>query len=180
MKQRVSPLIREQLTLNDKGNFTLLRRTRAGIPNVNGYTYTKDAFHLGISRYMREKNSGLYLAPISFDHTTESEQYDISTITKINTEVYGKFNKSMPHNEYLKFKVADIVSWDDYTITFHKIDMIPKTEDLFTKYVNDDVMVQMRYGADIVKGVAKEISIICFDLSVIPYEELEIDIKKFM
>lgn len=181
MKQKVSPLIREQLTLNDKGNFTLLRRTRAGVPNANGYTYTKDAFDEAIRRYVKEKNSGLYLAPVSFSESS-FDSYDGKDKTKltikVNTEVYGKFNKSMPQSEYQKFRVADIVNYDDYTITFKKISMIPEIESFFSKYVNDDTMVQMRYNADIHKGIVTEMRIICFDLSVIPYNELGIDIKK--
>lgn len=179
MKQKVSPMIREQLTITDNNIFQLLRRTRAGVPNVNGCTYTHDAFENAMRRYVKEEHSGLYLAPVSFDHKTESKNYDARVITKVNTEVYGRFTKSMPRKDYLKYRVASIVSWDDYSITFRKLDnILPAIDDLFTKYVNDDVMVQMRYSADLKRGIAREIKIMCFDLSVIPYEELGIDVKK--
>ena len=178
--KKVNPLIREGLTISDDGIFTLTRRTRAGVPNANGYTYTKDAFDNAIKRYMKEKNAGCYLAPVSFSESSfDSYGKDNVKLTiKVNTEVYGKFNKSMPQSEYQKFRVADIVNYDDYTITFKKISMIPETESFFSKYVNDDTMVQMRYSADIHKGIVTEMRIICFDLSVIPYNELGIDIKK--
>lgn len=179
-QKKMSPLTKKNISISTDGVFTLNRRTRSGVPNVNGYTYTHEAFESAIARYVKEPNAGLYLAPVSVSESAfgDNIKNKTSLVIKANTEIYGKFNVSMSRDEYLSYRIAEILSWDDYTITFRKIEMAKRTEDLFSKYVLDDSPVQMRYSADVQKGIVKEMKIICFDLSVIPYEELGIDIKR--
>ena len=64
MKSIIS--IPEQLKLNNEIDSNIIkfpRATKAGVPNVNGYTYSKEIFDEAIKRYISQ-GGNVYLAPV--------------------------------------------------------------------------------------------------------------------
>lgn len=152
--------------------FTLKRKTRPNIPNYSGAVYTKDAFERAIVEYKKSNGGLLYLAPISF---VAGKEYDEETVRHLNDKIYVKFHHPYPGYKYV---VGSIESWDDYSITFKYIPT--EINRGLSKYITDSSVVNMRYITNSHTKLYDDIRITLLDTSVIPLEELGIDINAIL
>lgn len=155
-----------------ENKFILPRRTRAGSPNANGWTYTKKAFTEAMGRYCKNRGGKLYLAPACID-----SGYNKEDIAKINTEVYGKFH--IPGVCQLKYIIGEVIEWNDYTIVF-KYTPTPISSEMM-HMVQEGSSVNIRYNASLVPGVPiDKMDIYCLDVACIPFETLGVDIQSII
>lgn len=150
---------------------TLKRKTRADIPNANGYVYTKDAFDNAMIFYTQYRKGPIYLAPV----TIEEYSYDINRVRQINSHIYQAFHEPV-NNDY---KIGRVTGWDDYTISF-QIDPSEIAKN-FIKYIIPETSVNLRYVANSNLHKNESITsmnIVALDLDAIPYAALDIDIDK--
>lgn len=164
----MSILKRIQLT-KVNGLFKLRRKTRAGVPNLNGYTYNKDDFDRAMNEYV-ETDGGLYLAPCVVDMGSFGDKTSL-----INDTIYGKFHTPKPKTEY---KFAKLVKWDDSYMIFK---YCPTEKCMpYINMVTDDICVTTRYCGELEQEKMVHISKIdMLDIPVIPFDMLGIDIYKY-
>lgn len=153
------------------GLITLPRLTKGGIPNINGYTYTEEAFDNAMKNYIM-KSGIVCLAPEILGIDGIDDKLTVKEIAKFNDAVYTQFHSKGANDKYLFGNVED---WNENTITFKYI-----KSDIGEKYlplIYTDTKINMRYMVD-TPSIKKEITsmgIILFDITVIPFDDIRDD-----
>lgn len=157
---------------------TLPRKTRAGIPNFNGYTYSKEAFDAAMRFYMEYMNGLVYAAPVSLS-VDQKTGYEKDKVIDINNKVYASFFRN--NDKKPDYVIGKVVEWDDFTFTIQLSGTLLSRQ--FMKYIKEDTEIALRY-TPLSKYSKKEtitkMNIVMLDMSIIPFEDLGIDIKELM
>lgn len=138
----------------------LKRKTQSFKPNVNGYTYTKDAFETAMDNYMKHGGS-VYIAP-SADRSSE---------------LYGKFG--MYGFIDPRFFIGSIDHYSDEYIWVSLIEENDLAKEYLQNQETGDLEIYMKYiiqnpeedYEDYDGRIIKHFKIICFDIPCIPHDK---------
>lgn len=152
MKSIIS--VPEQLKLNKEIDSNIIkfpRATRAGVPNVNGYTYSKELFDEAMNRYISQGGC-VYLAPV-------------------DDELYPKYHAEK------RDEIGKVVGFDDETISVQMNGLSTYPESylpIIKDIIDNKPEIKLRYASEGFRDkTITNMAIILCDISALTNENTD-------